>query len=270
MKSIYRWSWYTVYVQILLQHGPISVSPKLKLMPRNDSWQLNHNKIYVDSPVGAGFSFSDEAGYSNNEIQIGQNLMVALGQFLLMFPKYQKNELFVGGQSYGGKFVPAMGHAIHKDNKRQSNDPKKPKINLKGLIIGNGWTDPMNQYNYADYLYQLGLVDSIGQAALVKHQNKILDCLDYKCAFEFFDQLFIGFDYEHGTLFKNLTGLSTYHNALNLFCPAIWHIHSILHKLRNFIVRFMLATGKILEHLKLDFLTSIADWVAELLLIRKS
>lgn len=32
--------------------------------------------IYIDNPVGPGYSFSDGAGYSNNEIEAGQNLMV--------------------------------------------------------------------------------------------------------------------------------------------------------------------------------------------------
>lgn len=113
---------------------------QLKLIPLNYSWHVNHNVIYIDSPVGAGYSFSDDdAGYSKNKIDVGQNLFEALRQFFLLFPNLQKNEFFVGGHSYAGKFVPALGHAIHQDSKRKTSDPKKPKINLKGPFPSYFW-----------------------------------------------------------------------------------------------------------------------------------
>jgi vitellogenic carboxypeptidase-like protein len=31
----------------------------------------------------------------------------------------------------------------------------KVKINLKGMSIGDGLTDPINQYQYGDFLYQV-------------------------------------------------------------------------------------------------------------------
>ena len=43
-------------------------------------------------------------------------------------------------QSYAGKYVPAIGYKIHTEN---MNNPAV-KINLKGLAIGDGWSDPEN------------------------------------------------------------------------------------------------------------------------------
>ena len=43
-------------------------------------------------------------------------------------------------QSYAGKYVPAIGYKIHTENMGQP----KVKINLKGLIIGDGLCDPEN------------------------------------------------------------------------------------------------------------------------------
>jgi vitellogenic carboxypeptidase-like protein len=94
---------------------------------------VNHNVIYIDNPVGTGFSFTDkEEGYAKNEIDVGNNLYEALIQFFTLFPDLQKNKFFVTGESYAGKYVPAVSHAIHKRNGNA-----KIKINLKGLAIGN-------------------------------------------------------------------------------------------------------------------------------------
>lgn len=39
-----------------------------------------------------------------------------------------------------------------------------------GAAIGNGWCDPVNQLNYADYLYQLGLIDMGRRSAMRRMQ----------------------------------------------------------------------------------------------------
>lgn len=40
-------------------------------------------------------------------------------------------------QSYAGKYVPAIGYYIHKNN-----PSAKVKINFKGMAIGDGLCDP--------------------------------------------------------------------------------------------------------------------------------
>ena len=52
-----------------------------------------------------------------------------------------------------GKYVPAISYKIHKMNQ----DPQTSTINLKGLAIGDGLTDPIHQMSYGDFLFQTGL-----------------------------------------------------------------------------------------------------------------
>lgn len=52
-----------------------------------------------------------------------------------------------------GKYVPAISYKIHSMNSKGSFMP------LKGLAIGDGLCDPPNQLDYADFLYQVGLLD---------------------------------------------------------------------------------------------------------------
>lgn len=261
---------------LFTENGPYSISPKQKLTPRKYSWHLNHNLIYIDNPVGTGFSFTDsEDGYAKNEKDVGHNLLLALQQFFLLFPNLQSNEFFVTGESYGGKYVPAIGYAIYQDSKRETDDPTKPKINLKGLAIGNGLSDPVHQFNYGDYLYQLGLIDSNGHTEFVKYQNQGIDCItrrDFDCAFTIFDQLLNMDEYPQGSLFKNLTGFNVYFNYLKTD-DADPPLGEFLQKTET---RRAIHVGnnswhdlggenKVEEHLKLDVMDSVADWIAELL-----
>ena len=57
---------------------------------------------------------------------------------------------------YLGKYVPAISYKIHKMNQ----DPQTSTINLKGLAIGDGLTDPIHQMSYGDFLFQTGLGSS--------------------------------------------------------------------------------------------------------------
>lgn len=60
-----------------------------------------------------------------------------------------KSKRRIAGESYAGHYVPAVSHRIHSYNKNVAPDKK---INLKGLAIGNGLTNPAIQFGaYADY-----------------------------------------------------------------------------------------------------------------------
>ncbi len=57
--------------------------------------------------------------------------------------------------NYLGKYIPAITHTIYEENQ---GDPDI-FINLQGFAIGNGATDPVNSFIYAEYMYQIGLID---------------------------------------------------------------------------------------------------------------
>lgn len=69
----------------------------------------------------------------------------------------------VAGESYAGHYVPAVSHRIYTYNNGVSPDKR---INLKGLAIGNGLTDPAIQYGaYADYALLNNIIgDSVHHA----------------------------------------------------------------------------------------------------------
>ncbi|XP_054283987.1 venom serine carboxypeptidase-like [Macrosteles quadrilineatus] len=197
---------------LFAEHGPFSIKKKHGLKLREYTWTHDHNVIYIDNPVGTGFSFTNDNGYVRNETQVGQHLYVALYQFFQVFPEYKNNDFFVTGESYAGKYVPAVCDTIHTMNKRTIN-----KINLKGLAIGNGFCDPEHMMQYGNRLYQIGLLDSNGRDFFLKKEQDIVKSIQQKnweSAFNQYDALLMG-DLTNGTsIFKTLTGFSFYFNFL--------------------------------------------------------
>ncbi|XP_070505245.1 venom serine carboxypeptidase-like [Chironomus tepperi] len=200
---------------LFTENGPFEVTKKGKVKSRKYSWNVNHNVIYIDNPVGTGFSFTDkDEGYAKDEYDVGNNLYEALVQFFTLFPNLQKNDFYVTGESYAGKYVPAVGHAIHKRNGNA-----KVKINFLGMAIGNGLCDPLHQLQYGDYLYQLGLIDTKGRDTFHKYEElgrTAIKARDFDKAFDIFDELINMDQLPSGSLFKNMTGYETYFNYMKV------------------------------------------------------
>lgn len=203
----------TSLIGLFTENGPYIVKTKHGVKLREYTWMKNHNVIYIDNPVGTGYSFTqNKDGYARNEVAIGQDLYNALLQFYQLFPELQKNDFFVTGESYAGKYVPAVSYTIHKNN-----PASKQKINLKGLAIGNGLSDPENQLKYGDYLYQLGLIDLNARNQFQKYEAegvKYIQDKNWAQAFKLFDTLLNGDLNNHNSYFKNVTGFTNYYNYL--------------------------------------------------------
>ncbi|CAG9566581.1 unnamed protein product [Danaus chrysippus] len=134
--------------------GPLVVTDENELKELQYSWGKNHSLLFIDNPVGTGFSFTyDDRGFATNQTTIGENLYTALQQFLTLFPELRKAPLTIAGESYAGKHIPSLGVQILW-NKHQD----KP-INLQGLAIGNGFIDPLSLQRYSYFVREVGLVD---------------------------------------------------------------------------------------------------------------
>ncbi|XP_013135507.1 PREDICTED: vitellogenic carboxypeptidase-like isoform X2 [Papilio polytes] len=125
------------------------------------TWASDYSLLFIDNPAGSGFSFSRRKRYPSNQDEIGSSLLTFMKQFIQVFPELTEAPLFIAGEEYGGKYVLGLAHYIHHDEMFSST------INLKGLIIGDGWIDPPNLLQYSKWALQLGLVDH-QQAAKIK------------------------------------------------------------------------------------------------------
>ncbi|KAL6074662.1 Carboxypeptidase [Balamuthia mandrillaris] len=145
---------------LFAENGPYTVNKDLSLKLNPYSWNSFANLLYVDQPVGTGFSYADSSrDYVVDEDQVAQQLWVFLQNFFLLYPQYSPLDFYIIGESYAGHYVPAIGYKVMTANQKHEGIVD---INLKGIGIGNGWVDPYRQYpGYAEYAYQYNIINSI-------------------------------------------------------------------------------------------------------------
>jgi carboxypeptidase C (cathepsin A) len=73
--------------------------------------------LYIDQPVGTGFSYvTNPNGYVRSEQTLTEELYTALTSFYALFPSLLKNDFYVFGESYAGKYIPYLATYIHEQN----------------------------------------------------------------------------------------------------------------------------------------------------------
>lgn len=201
---------------LFVENGPYLVTKDIKLMKKPITWNSKYSMLYIDNPVGTGFSFTkDDRGYATNEVDVGRDLYSCIVQFFKVFYDLQKNPFYVTGESYAGKYVPAIGYKIHEMNQ----SPFPPlKINFAGIAIGDGLCDPETMMpQYADFMYNIGMLDEKQRDYFAGYAKlAVLDIQQKKFgeAFQIFDMLLNGDLYPYKPFFYNATLTNNYYNFL--------------------------------------------------------
>ncbi|VDO77934.1 unnamed protein product [Heligmosomoides polygyrus] len=99
------------------------------------SWNKRANVLFLEAPVGVGFSYTDTpASYHWSDDTTADNNAQAIKYFFeQVFPSYKHNEFFVTGESYAGVYGPTLSERLVK-----MIDAGVLDLNFKGMAIGNG------------------------------------------------------------------------------------------------------------------------------------
>jgi serine carboxypeptidase-like clade 2 len=121
------------------------------------SWNRIANVLYVESPAGVGFSYSNTSSdYVTGDKQTAQDAYALLQGFLATFPEYRSNPFWVTGESYGGHYVPEFAYHVAMKNLEV---PATERINLVGLMAGNPWTSPEHEaFGVTDNWWDRGII----------------------------------------------------------------------------------------------------------------
>ncbi|CAH2237157.1 jg11130 [Pararge aegeria aegeria] len=252
---------------LFTENGPL-IAKKDGFVLRKHHWALKNHLIFIDNPVGTGFSFTKEKGYCTDEQCVANGLYMCLEQFFIMFPALRNNEFYITGESYAGKYIPSLAMKIHLKNKEEL------KINLKGLALGNAYCDPINQMDYGNYLYQHGLIDFEQNKLFTKMQSAIVDEIRKENWVEadiLMDQLMDG-EQTNYSYFKNFTGFENYYNILDQ-TDSNSNMGIYIDLLNNDEIRESVHVGglpfnsgkEVQEYLMYDVLKSVAPYISELL-----
>ncbi|XP_070697057.1 lysosomal protective protein [Pempheris klunzingeri] len=155
---------------LLTEHGPFLIQDDGVTLQYNPySWNKIANMLYLESPPGVGFSYSDDQKYVTNDTEVSMNNYLALKEFFRLFPEYSKNELFLTGESYGGIYIPTLAERVMEDD----------SLNLQGVAVGNGMSSyEMNDNSLVYFAYYHGLLGSRLWSGL-----QAFCCSDGKCDF---------------------------------------------------------------------------------------
>lgn len=162
------------------QLGPCRVDYFGKVYENPYSWSRRSNMLFIDQPSQVGFSYSipvpgtmdpdsgrisvlqDSICPSGSEKTCGTwslpsvnltanstrnaapNVWKTLQGFMGAFPQYSRDGLHLATDSYGGHYGPIFSDYFMKQNEENISDAMK--ISLHSLLIGNGWMDPVIQF----------------------------------------------------------------------------------------------------------------------------
>ncbi|XP_066335330.1 serine carboxypeptidase-like 42 [Miscanthus floridulus] len=98
------------------------------------SWNKASNLLFVESPAGVGWSYSNTSSdYNTGDVRTANDMYQFLLGWYAKFPEYRSRALFLTGESYAGHYIPQLTDVLLTHNEKS----KGFKFNIKGVAIGN-------------------------------------------------------------------------------------------------------------------------------------
>ncbi|EYU37017.1 hypothetical protein MIMGU_mgv1a0078931mg, partial [Erythranthe guttata] len=114
--------------------GPIDTF----LKPRNSTWLNKADLLFVDNPVGTGYSFvEDEKVLVKTDDEAATDLTTLLIHVFNRNVTLQNSPLYIVAESYGGKYAVTLGLSALK-----AIESGKLKLKLGGIALGDTWISP--------------------------------------------------------------------------------------------------------------------------------
>ncbi|KAL5721505.1 Serine carboxypeptidase-like 35 [Ranunculus cassubicifolius] len=129
-----------------------------KLVLNKFSWNKAANLLFVEAPVGVGYS------YTNNSADLktlgdkvtAEDSHAFLIEWFKKFPKFKSHEFYIAGESYAGHYVPQLAELVYDRNKGASKDAV---INFKGFMIGNAViNDDTDSLGFIEYAWSHAII----------------------------------------------------------------------------------------------------------------
>jgi hypothetical protein len=111
---------------------------QIALISNPYAWNHHANIVFLEQPVGTGFSYSqfDPGEVSTQQEWIGdeasaKDFLNAIVEFYQRFPERKSNPLYFASESYGGHYIPELTLRLYQSSYTEI------KERLQGLLIGN-------------------------------------------------------------------------------------------------------------------------------------
>ncbi|GAV72105.1 Peptidase_S10 domain-containing protein [Cephalotus follicularis] len=116
------------------------------LKPRNSTWLRKADLLFVDNPVGTGYSYvEDKSLFVKTDVEAAVDLTTLLENIFNKNESLQNSPLYIVAESYGGKFAVTLGLSALR-----AIESGKLKLKLGGVALGDSWISPQ------DYVFSWG------------------------------------------------------------------------------------------------------------------
>ncbi|XP_019416914.1 PREDICTED: serine carboxypeptidase-like 45 isoform X1 [Lupinus angustifolius] len=136
------------------ENGPFT--PNEEFLVQNEySWNREANMLYLETPVGVGFSYAKGSSsyMTMNDEATARDNVVFMERWFNKFPQYRNRDLFLTGESYAGHYVPQLAKLMIEMNR------KNKIFNLKGIALGNPVLEYATDFNSrAEFFWSHGLI----------------------------------------------------------------------------------------------------------------
>ncbi|XP_046826031.1 retinoid-inducible serine carboxypeptidase-like isoform X2 [Vespa crabro] len=151
--------------------GPLDTN----LKARNYTWVKDYNVLFIDNPVGTGFSYVENVtAYAKTNKQIALDLVECMRGFLKELPEFSNVPTYILTESYGGKMGAEFALVWYKAEKAGN-----IKSNLKGVGLGDAWISPIDSVmTWAPFLFNAGMIDSNGYDNIDKSAKATRDAVN--------------------------------------------------------------------------------------------
>uniref|UniRef100_A0A8D8N5G1 Carboxypeptidase n=1 Tax=Culex pipiens TaxID=7175 RepID=A0A8D8N5G1_CULPI len=139
--------------------GPLTLEQE----ERNHTWVKHYNVLFIDNPVGTGFSYVDDFSLlTKSNAEIADDLLAFMKEFYKRNPEFTDTPLHIYAESYGGKMAPEFAYVLAK-----AIDLGEIDANLQSVGIVAPWASPIDSVlSWGEFLLNMGFVDTKGYRAI--------------------------------------------------------------------------------------------------------
>jgi carboxypeptidase D len=155
----------------LQENGPFSWGVgQAKPTPNEFSWTNLSSVLWVEQPVGTGFS----RGTPNitNEDELAAQLVGFMQQFLIVFSEMKNKKLYLSGESYAGTYIPYIANYIYTH-------PGALDLDLQGMWISDpvlSWNVVQAEVTTVDFVHKYENVFSFNQSFMAELDAQAVKC----------------------------------------------------------------------------------------------
>ncbi|XP_061386385.1 retinoid-inducible serine carboxypeptidase-like [Musca vetustissima] len=153
------------------EFGPLDVHDN----ERNWTWVKDMNVLFIDNPLGSGFSYVDNITLlPSKNSEIAEDSLEFMKLFYERHREFEDVPLHIFSQSYGGKMAPEFALELYEAVQRE-----EIRSNLKSVTLGSPWTSPMDSvFAWAPLMLNMGIIDKDGYNKIMEAVERISEYIE--------------------------------------------------------------------------------------------